>query len=305
LEEVLNILVPVLGFLAVVAIGSGVALALTRRRHAIQTRLVEHDTHDTTEDSQPAGDAAVVRATSRVGDAVSKGRVSTKLKEQLAHAGFYQDASAATYLGAKFMLFLGGGAALAAVLLKVPIPVSYKLYIIVIGAGILFFAPNMYVRRRSGQRRSAIRNHLPDAVDLLEICVSSGMGLDTAWNAVSDEVRRVCPVLADEMALVNLEVQLGVSRTDAMRNMAKRTGADDLSALVALLVQSDRFGTSVAEALGTFASSMRELRSSRAEEAAEKMAVKLLFPLVFFIFPVMLIVMVGPAGITLYEVMMK
>lgn len=296
----MNILVPALVFLTVVGIGTGLALALTRRRHAIQTRLVEHET---TEASTSAGDAAVVRATSRLGDAVSQGKVSSKLKEQLANAGFYQDSSATTYLGAKFLLFFVGGAALTAALLQAPMPTLYKIYLIVMGAGILFFVPNMYVRRRSSQRRSAIRNHLPDAVDLLEICVSSGMGLDTAWNAVSDEVRRVCPVLADEMALVNLEVQLGVSRTDAMRNMAKRTGADDLSALVALLVQSDRFGTSVAEALRTFAASMREVRSSRAEEDAEKMAVKLLFPLVFFIFPVMLIVMVGPAGITLYEVM--
>ena len=297
----MNILVPALVFLTVVGIVTGITLALTRRRHAIQNRLVERET---TEDSNSASDVGVVRATSRLGDAVSKGQVSNKLKEQLANAGFYQDSSATTYLGAKFLLFFVGGALLTAALVQVPMPTLYKIFIIVCGAGILFFAPNMYVRRRGTHRRKAIRNHLPDAVDLLEICVSSGMGLDTAWNAVSDEVRRVCPVLADEMALVNLEVQLGVARTDAMRNMAKRTGADDLSAMVALLVQSDRFGTSVAEALRTFASSMRELRSSRAEEAAEKMAVKLLFPLVFFIFPVMLIVMVGPAGITLYEVML-
>ena len=299
MEEALNILVPILVFLAVVGIGGGVALALTRRRQAMRARLIEDDKANP---SEPAGGAAV-RAASRLGGAVSLGSVSTKLKEQLANAGYYRDVAAATYLGAKFLLCFGGGSALTAALLQAPIPVQFRILLIVLGAGILFFAPNMYVRMRSRQRRTAIRNHLPDAVDLLEICVSSGMGLDTAWNAVSDEVRRVCPVLADEMALVNLEVQLGVSRTDAMRNMAKRTGADDLSALVALLVQSERFGTSIAEALRTFAASMRELRSSRAEESAEKMAVKLLFPLVFFIFPVMLIVMVGPAGITLYEVM--
>jgi len=138
-------------------------------------------------------------------------------------------------------------------------------------------------------------------VDLLEICVSAGMGLDTAWNSVADEIRSVSSVLGDEMALTMLEMQLGAPRTGAMRNMAERTGAQELASLVALLVQSDRFGTSIAEALRTFATSMRHSRSQRAEEAAEKTAVKLLFPLVFCIFPVMLIVTVGPSSITLWK----
>jgi tight adherence protein C len=131
------------------------------------------------------------------------------------------------------------------------------------------------------------------------------MGLDMAWNHVCDEIRSVSHVLSDEMALTVLEINLGAPRTVAMRHMAERTGAEELASLVALLVQSDRFGTSVADSLRTFAVGMREQRSQRAEEQAEKTAVKLLFPLVFFIFPVMLIVMVGPAGITLYRIIHK
>jgi tight adherence protein C len=128
------------------------------------------------------------------------------------------------------------------------------------------------------------------------------MGMDMAWNSVSDEVRAVSPTLADEMALTNLEIHLGAPRVVAMRNMARRTGADELSSLVAVLVQSERFGTSVVDALRTYANAMRETRSMRSQEAAEKMAVKLLFPMILFIFPSVILVMIGPAGMTLYKV---
>src|SRR5690606_2953714 len=113
----------------------------------------------------------------------------------------------------------------------------------------------------------------------------------------------VCPLLADEMALTNLEIHLGEERGTAIRHMAERTGADDLSSLVATLVQSERFGTSVAEALIVFAKNLRELRSMRAEEEAEKLAVKMLFPMMFFIFPVEIIIAVGPAAIALTKML--
>ena len=148
-----------------------------------------------------------------------------------------------------------------------------------------------------------IRNHLPDAVDLLEICVASGMGLDMAWNQVAEQIRGVSAQLADEMALSNLEMHIGASRAEALRHMVDRTGAEDLASLVAVLIQSERFGTSISEALKTFSETMREMRSMRAEESAEKMAVKLLFPMILFIFPVVLIVVAGPAGIQIARVM--
>ena len=140
---------------------------------------------------------------------------------------------------------------------------------------------------------------MPDAIDLLEICVSSGMGLDMAWNSVAHEIRRVSSILADEMALTNLEIHLGADRADAMRHTSDRTGADEMASLASVLVQSERFGTSIADALRTYATSMREQRSQRAEEAAEKMAVKLLIPMVVFIFPTILVVTAGPAGVKL------
>jgi tight adherence protein C len=163
------------------------------------------------------------------------------------------------------------------------------------------FLPNFWVSVRRDRRRLDVQIHLADAVDLLEICVSSGMGLDMAWNSVSDEMRRVSTTLADEMALTNLEIHLGAPRAQAMRNMAARTGAEEISSMVATIVQSDRFGTSIADALRVFATSMREQRSQKAEEAAEKMAVMLLFPMVLCIFPAMLIVVAAPSVITFFK----
>ena len=167
----------------------------------------------------------------------------------------------------------------------------------------MFFVPNVVVYRRRLARRNEIRHHLPDVLDLLQICVTSGMGLDMAWNAVSDEIRGVCPILADEMALTNLELHLGSPRSVAMRRMADRTGAAEISSLVAVLLQSERFGTSISDALRVYATSMREKRSQQAAENAEKMAVKLLFPMVMFIFPSILVVTVGPASVTIAEMM--
>ena len=121
--------------------------------------------------------------------------------------------------------------------------------------------------------------------------------------AVSDEIRGVCPILADEMALTNIELHLGSPRSVAMRRMADRTGAEEISSLVAVLLQSERFGTSISEALRIYAISMRDKRSQQAAENAEKMAVRLLFPMVIFIFPSILVVTVGPACVTLVEMM--
>jgi len=159
----------------------------------------------------------------------------------------------------------------------------------------------MYVDMRRRHRMTEVQQHLPDAVDLLEICVSAGMGLDMAWNSVTEEIRRVSPVLGDEMALTNLEVHLGAPRAEAMRHMAERTGSDDLTSLVSTLVQSERFGTAVSEALRSFAESMRESRMSRAAEAAEKLGIKMLFPMIGFILPSILIVMGGGAIIKIKQ----
>src|SRR5947207_496699 len=127
-------------------------------------------------------------------------------------------------------------------------------------AGALFFVPNIFLDIQRKKRREEVRRHLPDAVDLLEVSISAGMGLDQAWNAVTSEMNSVCSTLADEMALTNLEIHLGASRASAMRHLAERSGADELSSLVAVIVQSERFGTSMTDAMRNFAGTMREAR---------------------------------------------
>jgi tight adherence protein C len=150
-------------------------------------------------------------------------------------------------------------------------------------------------------RRDEICLFLPQAVDLLEICVTSGIGLNMAWNMVANEIQQVSTILSNEMALTNFEIHLGANRAEAMRRMASRTGAEELSSLAAILVQTDRFGTSMATALQEFAKSMREERSFKAEESAEKMAVKLVIPMTLFIFPAVLIIIIGPAAVSIFR----
>lgn len=294
----MNVVLPILVFFAVLSLGGAVIVAVMNRRKSIEPRLRSMKGEIAMPVEQSSG---VVRVISRIGESAAPTASAGGLRQYLATAGFYGNSAAATYIGIKLLLLVIGVSGSIIGLLWVELSLANEIYITAIVSVLLFFLPNLVVYARRSARRGEIRRHLPDVVDLLEICVSAGMGLDMAWNAVSDEIRNVSNVMADEMALTMLETQLGAPRTVAMRHMAERTGADELASLVALLVQSDRFGTSVAEALRTFATSMREARSQKAEEAAEKTAVKLLFPLVLCIFPVMFIVTVGPASIVLFR----
>jgi tight adherence protein C len=287
--------VPALAFVAVLAIGGAVIAARQARTAALAPRLFDGGEAPV---EQPAAAAPIL---SRIGALVSFGRKTQRLAEHLTRAGFHAHNAAEVFLGIKILLLLGGALTGAAAMIPLPLPPLVKTLVIVGMGGVLSFVPNLVVASRQSARRNQVRRHLPDATDLLQICVSSGMGLDMAWNVVSEEVRPVSPVLADEMALTNLEIQLNASRHTAMRHMAQRTGANELISMVAVLIQSDRFGTSVADALRMFAKSLRDERSQRAEEAAEKMSVKLILPMVLFIFPSAFVVMCGPAAIKMLE----
>jgi tight adherence protein C len=157
--------------------------------------------------------------------------------------------------------------------------------------------PVFYVRRRANARKKELQLALPDTLDLLVVCVEAGLGLNQAIVRVSEEIRHVSLVTSEEFALVNLEIRAGTSREDALRNLGERTGQEDLRSLVAMLIQTDRFGTSVAQALRVHSDTLRSKRKQRAEEAAAKTTIKMLFPLVFFIFPAIFVVILGPAGI--------
>jgi len=170
-----------------------------------------------------------------------------------------------------------------------------------LATGIGFFGPNEYVRRMAARRQHEMARGLPNALDLLVVCVEAGLGLNQALVRVSEEIERLSPVLSEQFALVNLEIRAGTPRDDAFRNMGERTGLDDLKSLMAMLIQTDRFGTSIAQALRVQADTLRTKRRQRAEEAAAKTTIKLVFPLVLFIFPAMFVVILGSAMIQIFQ----
>jgi tight adherence protein C len=163
------------------------------------------------------------------------------------------------------------------------------------------FLPSFFLSRMISNRKARITRALPDALDLMVVCVEAGLGLNAALQRVGREMELVEPDLSQELAITNREIRAGRPRDEALRNLGDRTGVDDLKSLVAMLVQTDRFGTSIADSLRVFADSMRTKRRQRAEEMVAKAAIKLIFPLLLFIFPALLIVLMGPALIKIWD----
>jgi tight adherence protein C len=165
-------------------------------------------------------------------------------------------------------------------------------------------APEFWVQSRVRARQKTLRLSLPDAMDLMVVCVEVGLGLDQAILKVSEELRLVHPELSGELQMVNMEMRVGKTRIEALRELGTRTGLDDIKALIAILVQTDRFGTSIVQALRTFSDELRTKRRQRAEEMSAKVSVKMVPPLVFFIFLALMVVVLGPAVITVLRVLL-
>lgn len=161
--------------------------------------------------------------------------------------------------------------------------------------------PSWFVLRKRHERRFEIRQALADALDLMVACVEAGMGLNQALLRVADEVRNISSALSEELTMVNLEIRAGTPRADALRSLGERTGLDDVEALVSTMIQTERFGTSVGRALRVQADTLRQKRRQRAEEAAAKTTIKLIFPLVLFVFPALFVVILGPAVIQVVQ----
>ena len=232
----------------------------------------------------------------------SNEREAGRLKQRLTTAGFRSEEASTVFLGVKFLCLcagalMGGGG------------------LLVFGAGyqsmlrcgavacVLFFVPDILLWFIGSKRKQSIFLGLPDALDLLVVCVESGLALDQAMRKVAEEMKSSYRVIAEEFGLCNLHMQMGKSRTEALQELGQRSGVDDLRALASILVQSDKFGSSIAQALRVQSDSMRTRRRQIAEEKAAKTAVKLIFPLVIFIFPGIFVVLVGPAAIEMYRKM--
>src|SRR5437763_311167 len=196
-------------------------------------------------------------------------------------------------------LYVGSRAALAALGFVTAIAAGLDLTFMVSFAGVGFFIPRFVLKRLIRDRQQRIRLALPDALDLTVICVEAGLALDQALMRVGEDLYHAHPELSSEFHLVNLEMRAGKPRAEALRNLTERTGVDDIRALVATLIQTDRFGTSVAQALRVHSDSLRTERRQRAEEQAAKTTIKMVIPLVLFILPSIIFVTIGPAVIEL------
>ncbi|UCG74975.1 MAG: type II secretion system F family protein [Gemmatimonadota bacterium] len=227
------------------------------------------------------------------------------MRARLVHAGYRQPSALYIYLGARVLLAAG---------LFVFVLISWPLAGVAGGRVVLgpamaaaagWLLPRIVLSRRIKKRQKELQKALPDTLDLMVICVEAGLGLNQALTRVSEEMESLSGPMSEELHIVNLEIRAGTPREEALRNMGDRTNVTDLRQLVAMLIQTDRFGTSIAQALRVQADNLRTARRQRAEEAAAKTTIKMLFPLVLFIFPAMFVVILGPAVFHLIELFTK
>jgi tight adherence protein C len=241
-----------------------------------------------------------------LGQQVGSGRKdATAVRLFLIQAGFADPRAVSIYWASRVGLAAG-----------LPILALFGLPLVGFGSNqvllaILYFGamgwigPAFYVRRRLKARQKEVQLALPDMLDMLVVCVEAGLGLNQALVRVADEIEHVSTVMAEQLAMVNLEMRAGTPREEALKNLADRTGVADIRSLVSMMIQTDRFGTSVADALRVHSDTMRTKRRQRAEEAAAKTTIKLVFPLVLLVFPAMFVVVIGPSALAIFRTFSK
>ena len=226
-----------------------------------------------------------------------------KLQKQLMHAGFRSPEAPIIYRAIQLASMAGFPLVVAGVCALLARPLQSALVYIILAFVVGFILPRYFLGRATRNRQRELRWGLADALDLMVVSVEAGLGLNAAMVKVSSELKDVHTAIATEFELTNLEIRVGRERDEALRNLAERTGVDDLRSLVAMLIQTDKFGTSIARGLRVFSDSLRTKRRQRAEQEAQKAAVKLLFPLACFLFPTLFIAILGPAALNLIDVM--
>ena len=291
-------MIPVLWFAFGTGLVVALAYALAPSRAAAIDRRLEELTMAPTEEQKPRFQSLIAMF-KRLGERAPKSpKEMGSLRLRLVQAGFRRDEALTIFFGmrvtfalAMFSLFAGG-------------IVTRPNMSMALGAlGLGYILPGMVLARIAKRRSHRIRLSLADMLDLLGVSVEAGLGLDAALQRVGQELAFAYPELADELRLINLELRAGKPRAEALRNLADRTGVDDLSSLVTMLIQTDKFGTSVAQSLRVYSETLRTKRRQRAEEAAAKTGVKMVFPLVVCIFPAIWVITIGPAAIKFVTVL--
>ena len=226
-----------------------------------------------------------------------------KLQKKLMHAGYRSAEAPIIYRGIQLVSMAGFPLLVAGVCALTGRALGNALIYIILAFVVGFMLPRFSLNQIIKKRQRLIRWGLADALDLMVVSVEAGLGLNAAMMKVSSELKDVHAAVATEFELANLEIRVGRDRDEALRNLAERTGVDDLRSLVAMLIQTDKFGTSIAKGLRVFSDSLRTKRRQRAEQEAQKAAVKLLFPLACFLFPTLFIAILGPAALNLADVL--
>jgi tight adherence protein C len=290
-------------FLFGAALAGGAAfLLMPKRAVAIDRRLEELTSGRLRDDDeQPKGTFdALLGIVKRVGEKAPRSpKELGALRLRLVQAGYRRDEAMTIFFGVRIVFALG-----LFLLFSTSIIVKPNILLALGGLALGYILPGMVLARMAKRRIHRIRLSLADALDLMVVSVEAGLGLDQALQRVGQELAFAYPDLSDELRLVNLELRAGKARAEALRNLADRSGVDDLNSLVTMLIQTDKFGTSVAQALRVYSETLRTKRRQRAEEAAAKTGVKMVFPLVFCIFPAIWVVTIGPAAIKFILVLM-
>jgi len=303
----LTILLSAIGMVLLVA-GLGTKLLANQIRQRLISRLRAGAVPDAgkllkTPRASGRSTKAVVNVLSKLSGS-QEGWQDSALQLRFVRAGFRHPNTARVYFAVKTALALGS---LAAVALLMPILAPHaswtKWLMTMLSVALLAnFLPDFYLRIRTKERAQRMQDALPDIIDLLVICTESGLGMDAAISKVARDMARASPDLSEEFYIMGLGIRAGEARMVALRNLALRVNLEDLNDLVSMLIQADRFGTSLAESLRIQSDVMRGKRLQRAEEMAAKIPTKMLLPLVGFIFPVLLMVLLGPASIQIGKV---
>jgi len=284
------------------ALVAAAAIALMPSRAGAIDRRVEELTfggRDTDVEEQPRMQSFVAML-KRVGERAPKSpKEMGNLRLRLVQAGYRREEALTIFFGSRVAFALG-----LFFLLSTGVLIKTNMIVALGGLGLGYILPGMLLARMAKRRSHRIRLSLADMLDLLVVSVEAGLGLDQAMSRVGTELAFAYPELADELKLINLELRAGKPRSEALRNLADRTGVDDLSSIVTMLIQTDKFGTSIAQSLRVASETLRTKRRQRAEEAAAKTGVKMVFPLVLCIFPSIWVVTIGPAAIRFINVLL-
>jgi len=293
-------LLPLLAFVfGSLIVAAAALLFMPGRAVAIDRRLEELASGRDSEVSERQTFKALIGLVKRVGEKAPRSpRELGSLRLRLVQAGYRRDEALTIFFGIRVVIALGLFTLFSSSVVTRP-NITLALAATFMG----YLLPGMVLARLAKRRAHRIRLSLADALDLLVVSVEAGLGLDQALSRVGSELAFAYPDLSDELRLVNLELRAGKARAEALRNLADRTGVDDLNSLVTMLIQTDKFGTSVAQSLRVYSETLRTKRRQRAEEAAAKTGVKMVFPLVFCIFPAVWVVTIGPAAIKFVTVL--